>query len=80
MPGAGQTRDNVVAWSPEQRVLFGGCLLKPTSSGGLGNTADSVLADRPQHHRWRSSSVDANAVGEANHTTHLGLDLNLNAD
>jgi metallo-beta-lactamase class B len=44
-PGAGHTRDNIVAWFAEQRVLFGGCLLKSTTSGGLGNTADSVVAD-----------------------------------
>lgn len=46
-PGAGHTRDNIVAWFAEQRVLFGGCLLKSTTSGGLGNIADSVTADWP---------------------------------
>jgi len=44
-PGAGHTRDNIVAWLPDQQVLFGGCLLKSTTSGGLGNTADSIIPD-----------------------------------
>lgn len=44
-PGAGHTRDNVVAWLPQQQVLFGGCLLKSVTSAGLGNIADSVISD-----------------------------------
>jgi metallo-beta-lactamase class B len=44
-PGAGHTRDNVVVWIPRQRVLFGGCLLKSVSSGGLGNIDDAVVAE-----------------------------------
>jgi metallo-beta-lactamase class B len=46
-PGAGHTPDNVVAWFPAQRVLYGGCFLKSVTSGGLGNVADAVLADWP---------------------------------
>jgi metallo-beta-lactamase class B len=44
-PGAGHTRDNVVVWIPRKRVLFGGCLLKSISSGGLGNIDDAVVAE-----------------------------------
>ena len=44
-PGAGHTRDNVVAWMPRQRVLFGGCLIKSITSKGMGNTADAVMGD-----------------------------------
>lgn len=44
-PGAGHTRDNVVAWLPRQRMLFGGCLIKSITSNGMGNTADAVMAD-----------------------------------
>jgi glyoxylase-like metal-dependent hydrolase (beta-lactamase superfamily II) len=46
-PGPGHTSDNIVVWFAEQHVLFGGCLLKSTTSGGLGNIADSVVADWP---------------------------------
>ena len=44
-PGAGHTRDNVVAWFGHEQVLFGGCLLKSKTSGGLGNVADAVIPD-----------------------------------
>ena len=38
--GAGHTRDNVVAWLPEEKVLFGGCLVKEIGAG-KGNLADA---------------------------------------
>jgi metallo-beta-lactamase class B len=44
-PGAGHTRDNIVAWFPHQQVLFGGCFLKSVTSLDLGNVADAVVAD-----------------------------------
>lgn len=43
-PGAGHTRDNVVVWMPEQKILFGGCFVKPE---GLGNLGDAVIEDWP---------------------------------
>jgi metallo-beta-lactamase class B len=33
--GAGHTSGNVVCWLPDQRVLFGGCLLKSITSQDL---------------------------------------------
>lgn len=45
--GAGHTTDNVVAWLPRQRVLFGGCLIKSLDSKSLGNTRDGDLAAYP---------------------------------
>ncbi len=39
-PGAGHTRDNVVAYLAEDRVLFGGCLVKALGAG-KGNLADA---------------------------------------
>ena len=38
--GAGHTSDNVVVWLPEERVLFGGCLVKEIGAG-KGNLADA---------------------------------------
>jgi metallo-beta-lactamase class B len=46
-PGAGHTTDNVVAWLPKQRVLFGGCLIKSLDSQSLGNTSDGDLTAYP---------------------------------
>ncbi len=43
-PGAGHSRDNVVVWMPDKKVLFGGCFVKRKS---LGNLGDAVLAHWP---------------------------------
>ena len=41
--GAGHTYDNIVAYVPDENVLFGGCLLKSVGSG-KGNLADANVA------------------------------------
>jgi hypothetical protein len=46
-PGAAHTRDNIVAWCPRQQTLFGGCMIKSTTSPTLGNIADAVLPAWP---------------------------------
>ncbi len=43
-PGAGHTSDNVVVWMPEQKILFGGCFVKPE---GLGNLSHAVIKEWP---------------------------------
>ncbi|HEY8696576.1 MAG TPA: subclass B1 metallo-beta-lactamase [Rhizomicrobium sp.] len=71
-PGAGHTRDNIVAWFAEQRVLFGGCLLKSTTSGGLGNVADSVVADWPASIRAMQRRYPSPALTIPGHGTIAG--------
>lgn len=44
-PGAGHTQDNVVVWMPDQKILFGGCFVKPD---GLGNLSDANLEAWPE--------------------------------
>ena len=44
--GGGHTRDNIVAWLPRQRLLFGGCLVKRTG-GSPGYMAEADLAAWP---------------------------------
>lgn len=48
-PGAGHSSENLVVWLPRQRVLFGGCLVRPWESRSLGNVADADL------HAWGST-------------------------
>lgn len=38
--GQGHTRDNIVGWYPDGRILFGGCLIKELEAG-KGNLADA---------------------------------------
>jgi glyoxylase-like metal-dependent hydrolase (beta-lactamase superfamily II) len=54
-PGAGHTRDNIVAWLPKHQVLFGGCFLKSVTSNDLGNVADANIPD------WSASVRRAHA-------------------
>ena len=42
-PGPGHARDNVVVYHPQDKVLFGGCLVRPGSSKSLGNTGDAEV-------------------------------------
>jgi metallo-beta-lactamase class B len=42
-PGPGHTDDNITVWFPEEKVLYGGCLVKSTENDGLGNIADADL-------------------------------------
>ena len=44
--GGGHTRDNIVAWLPQRKVLFGGCLVK-RKGGSAGYTAEADLAAWP---------------------------------
>ncbi len=54
-PGAGHTRDNIVAWLPKHQILFGGCFLKSVTSDSLGNMADADIPD------WATSVHRAHA-------------------
>lgn len=40
-PGEAHTVDNITVWFPNDKILFGGCLVKGENSKNLGNTADA---------------------------------------
>ncbi|SOD97997.1 subclass B1 metallo-beta-lactamase [Spirosoma fluviale] len=42
-PGQGHTADNIVVWLPNQKILYGGCLVKSVAAFGMGNLADANL-------------------------------------
>jgi metallo-beta-lactamase class B len=44
-PGEGHSRDNIVIWIPDAKIIFGGCLVKSVQSRSLGNTADANLRE-----------------------------------
>lgn len=46
--GAGHSVDNSLVWLPEEKILFGGCLLKSMSANGIGNTSDARLQEWPE--------------------------------
>jgi glyoxylase-like metal-dependent hydrolase (beta-lactamase superfamily II) len=43
-PGPGHTLDNIVVGLPDQGIIFGGCLIRPSESTDLGNTGDADIA------------------------------------
>lgn len=40
--GGGHATDNIVAWVPSEKILFGGCMLKDNNSTNIGNTSDAA--------------------------------------
>lgn len=44
-PGHGHTQDNIVVWFAQEKVLYGGCLIKSWKDVNLGNLADASLTD-----------------------------------
>lgn len=45
--GEGHTKDNIVIWFGEQRVLYGGCLVKSVEAEDLGYTGEANLEEWP---------------------------------
>ena len=46
-PGGGHTPDNIVVYLPEEKILFGGCMLKAMNWNSLGFTGDADLEAWP---------------------------------
>ena len=46
-PGPGHTRDNLVVWLAREKLLFGGCMIRPAMSKGLGNVAEADIEAWP---------------------------------
>ena len=44
-PGKGHAPDNIVVWFENQKVLYGGCLIKSTEDTTLGNLGDASIVD-----------------------------------
>ena len=43
-PGAGHTEDNIVAWLPKSKILFGGCIVRSHEWEGLGYVGDASIS------------------------------------
>jgi metallo-beta-lactamase class B len=46
--GGGHTVDNIVAWIPARKILFGGCLVKSLNAKDIGNAEDADLVNYPE--------------------------------
>jgi metallo-beta-lactamase class B len=45
--GAGHSIDNIVTWLPDEKILFGGCLIKSLNAKDKGNIKDADLLTWP---------------------------------
>ena len=45
--GGGHTKDNIVVWLPDHKLLFGGCLVKSLNSKSLGNIDEADIPSWP---------------------------------
>jgi metallo-beta-lactamase class B len=45
--GAGHSVDNIVTWLPDEKILFGGCLMKSLEATDKGNIKDADLPAWP---------------------------------
>ncbi len=43
-PGPGHSPDNLVVYVPAERLLHGGCLIRPGGASNLGNTGDADIS------------------------------------
>src|SRR5262245_55198828 len=46
-PGPGHSRDNVVVWFKDAKILFAGCIVKSGKSADLGNREAAVISAWP---------------------------------
>ncbi len=44
-PGEGHSKDNIVVWLPEKKILFAGCLVKSLEAEDIGNVADANVQE-----------------------------------
>lgn len=59
MPGAAHAPDNICVYVPAQRILFGGCMVRPLEATDMGNTADADLLHWPEAIRFLQHTVPA---------------------
>lgn len=44
-PGGGHTEDNIIVWFSNEKVLYGGCLIKGAEAKNLGYLGDANIAE-----------------------------------
>lgn len=73
--GGGHTPDNIVLWIPSEKLLYGGCMIKPLNWSSLGNVTDADLHAYPstlKKLRLKFSQCETVFPG---HGAHGGLEL-----
>jgi metallo-beta-lactamase class B len=74
-PGEGHTKDNIVVWFPESRILVGGCLVKSLDAKGLGFIDDANLKEWPATVRRMQKTFEDPAIVIPGHQNWGGKEL-----
>jgi metallo-beta-lactamase class B len=80
--GPGHTPDNIVIWFENEKILYGGCLVKSTEAEDLGNLSDAnvkewALTIQNIQHKFKSpiyiipGHLDWKSTESLNHTLYL---------
>ncbi|GJM60602.1 subclass B1 metallo-beta-lactamase [Persicobacter diffluens] len=77
--GGGHTEDNIVVYLPEEKILFGGCLVKSLSSKNLGNTEDADLKAWPKTLNKVEKTFPMSKIVIPGHGRSGGMDLILHS-
>ena len=72
--GPAHTKDNIVTWVPDEKILFGGCMLKSLKSG-KGNLADAVVEEWDDTIQNVKNSYPDLKIAIPGHGKHGGMDL-----
>ena len=81
-PGPGHTPDNLAVWLPQEKLLFGGCMVRAAGARSMGNVADADVEEWPRSITNLLSRYDAVQIvvpshgpvgdrGLLEHTLHL---------
>jgi metallo-beta-lactamase class B len=73
--GPAHTADNITAWIPSEKILFGGCMIKSMDAGSLGNTADADTAEWPSTLKKVMSAYPDAKIVIPGHGKYGGIEL-----
>lgn len=88
-PGGGHTEDNAVVWLANDKILFGGCLVRAAETNNLGYTGEAAMQQWPEsikqlQHQFpdaRQIIPGHGNIGDAhllNHTLQMASDKQIN--
>ncbi len=86
-PGPAHTRDNIMVWLPQQKLLFGGCAIRGAADQALGNVRDGDVRHWPTamaltHARYGNAEIVVSSHAEPGGADLIGhtAELARNAD
>jgi metallo-beta-lactamase class B len=73
--GAAHTVDNIVVWIPDEKILFGGCMIKELKADNLGNIADADINAWPKTLKTVRSEFSMAKIVIPGHGLYGGIEL-----